>query len=255
MWDLPSLSSLFTIRCQDHEDLKMKKLTAVSSSIKRLTMDSFVFSFDKLVHILKHTPQLQHLAARLICTSAAASIKILRLGLSSLHLSYDSNSTEALIALFKKMPNLRRLKLDLSLCLSGDELKRIIVSHLPKLECFDLKMNFNMELPSKRVASANGLLTTFQSPFWPIEKQWLFRCSWSSEKTIDEMTSWTISYPFEIYRVDKHRRSKTMLPENHPSHSSALRVSRLCLGHNTYTRSLPSVCSFINMGYLGIVLP
>ena len=254
MWDLPSLTS-FTIRCQDPEDLKIKKFTSVSSSIKRLTMDSFVFSFDKLVHILKHTPQLQHLAARLICTSAAASMKIPRLCLSSLHLSYDSNSTEALIALFKKMPHLRRLKLDLNLCLSGDELKRIIVSHLPKLECFDLKMNFQVELRSKREATANRLMAMFQTPFWLIEKQWFFRCSWSSEETIDEMTLWTTSYPFDIYRVDKHRRSKSMLPANHPSQSSALRVNRLCFGHNPSTRSLPSICSFINMGYLGIVLP
>ena len=166
--------------------------------------------------------------------------------------SYNSTSSNLLIAPFRQTPGLRRLKLHLELFLSGNQLQKIIVTHLPKLECFNFKMNFQVELRAKGAVTVDQILNTFQSPFWREEHQWFVRCEPSKEQTHLMRVS-TIAYLFDKYVRDKHLRSKSTLPKGHLSQSSTIRTGNLCF-RNPLGPLRPNVYSFTNVRHLGMDL-
>ena len=96
-----------------------------------------VLALDALVHILQHTPELQHLQVKTVVSDKTTTIDISRLRLTSLHLTYSSNFGEDLIALFQQMSALRHIPLKTySLHFSERDLERFIVAQLPELERF-----------------------------------------------------------------------------------------------------------------------
>lgn len=131
------------------------------SSVSRTVLAS-----DALVHILQHTSELQHLQVKTVVSDKTTTVDIPRLRLTSLHLIYFSNSGEDLIALFRQMPALRRIQLNIySLYFSDRELEKFIVAHLLQLERFQLNMEFRALADTKREKVVDQLLTTFQSSF------------------------------------------------------------------------------------------
>jgi hypothetical protein len=199
---------------------------------------------DELVHIFKHTPELQHLAVSIQVRGYGEAIDIPPLHLTSLNLSYHSNSTDLLIALFRQMPALRRIKLEINLLVIGSRWEELIVTHLPQLECFQLKMEFGALPDTNREETVDKLLATFQSLFWTKEHQWFVRCDWCFCVINQTIRLSTISYPFHDYVVYKYLRSKSTLPENHPFQSSAIHVRNLHFLHDPSTATQPYICSF-----------
>ena len=194
IWSLPSLKSYTGCFTTFSDESQIQALTEVSSSIERLALIATTHRLDTLAHILRHTPELRHLTVTIYHEADTEPIAIPRLRLRSLHLSYKSESTEDLIALFRQMPNLRRMKLNTeNLSISGREFEKIVVTYLPTLECFQLNMNFRAPPGTNRAEVADEPLSTFQSSFWTEEKKWFVRREWSSDEHQYYMRLSTIS--------------------------------------------------------------
>ena len=256
IWTLPSLKSYTGCRDPFAHRSETLMLTDISSSIERLVLNNFRIPFNSLVFILKHTPHLQHLQAHTIARYGRKTLDIPPLRLTSMRLSYDSTSIEDLIALLRQMPRLRRIILDIgNLFVSGCELEWIIVTHLPQLECFQFKMEFQPPPGCTSKISAEQIIRTFQSSFWTEKHAWFFRCEWSADERFDDMILSTISYPFHSFTVKKHRRSKSTLPERHSSLYSALRVENLSFRPDYLTTPQPYIGSFSHVHFLEMCFP
>ena len=255
IWKLPTLKSC-TIGLKCFDESEFLKLSTVSRSIKRLTLNGAALQLDALVNIFRHTPELKHLQVGLVGGHNRPTVHNLLLCLTSMHLSYDSNSTEALIALFQQMPNLCRIKLDINrIYINGRAFEEIIDTYLPQLERFQFRSEFQALYLFGQEATANQILATFQSSFWTERKQWFVRIFWSDHKERNEMRLSTISYPFDGYVVDKYLRSKSTLPDHHPSLSSALRVTKLHYFDDPSTPSCPFISSFRDVRHLTMIIP
>ena len=226
-------------------------LIDVSSSIKRLSLADSTLSFDALVRLLKHTPALQHLKVKTLVPYDREVMDIPPLHLISLHLFYDSESTEDLIALLRQMPKLRRLQLDTEdLYISGSELKRIIVTHLLQVDSFQLNMNFQAPPGADREEIVSQSLATFQSPFWTTEHQWFMRCEWSLDEYRREIRLSTTSYPFDEYVVENYEQSMSILPGHHLPLSTTVHVPSIHHLADPSAPSRPPICSFSHVRHL-----
>lgn len=254
IWKLPTLKSC-TIGLQCFDESEFLKLTTVSRSIKRLTLNGAALQLDALVNIFRHTPELKHLQVGFVGSHNRPTVDSLLLFLTSMHLSYNSNSAAALVALFRQMPNLRRMKLDINrIYVDGRVLEKIIDTHLPQLECFQLKMEFQALYSVTREQVADLILGEFQSSFYT-KRKWFVRLEWSDDETNHLMRLSTISYPFHEYLVHRSLRSKSTLPQHHPPLSSAVRVTNLHYFDDPSTPSQPFISSFRRVRHLTLMIP
>ena len=91
-----------------------------------------------------------------------------------------------------KTPNLRHLIVRSSdLHLNGQQWEAIINTHLPQLNIFQFKMNYNCHT-FDREQEMDELLNSFRNQFWLEDHRWYVRCD-----LVPVGTSWNI----EIYTI------------------------------------------------------
>ena len=255
IWSLSSLKSYTAPFTTIFNEPLIEELTNVSSSIERLALTDTKLKLHAVVHILHHTPELRQLILSMYQGARLATIDTPSQHLISLNLNYSGESTEALIALFRQMPTLRRVKLDIfDLYVSGRELEKTVVTYLPRLEYFQLNMQFQPLRSDNWEEVADKALSTFQSSFWTEEKKWFVRREWSSDEHQYYMRLSTISYSLDEYMVENYDQSKSTLTEHQPPLSSAVRVTNLrCFDCNS-NPSRPLTRSFSHVRHIATAI-
>ena len=138
IWQLPKLHKC-NLRGTILYQRPLIGLTVISSSIESLQIHGFFFMSSDLVHLIEHTPCLQHLSISIHCTllvqvSLPHSLMLTRLNLCV------QRSFGVFVNLLQNSPCLSHLILDLEdRFLNGYEWETIILEHVPRLKIFRLR--------------------------------------------------------------------------------------------------------------------
>ena len=134
--------------------------------------------------------------------------------------------------------------------LNGNDWERIIGRHLPKLEKFQLKVQYECWTCGTKEKQVDALIQSYTSPFWIHERRWFVRCEWNVHPSSPYFCIYTLPCTFSRYSIQHHRLVSRSTAPTEPDYWFPHRT------HETQFRS-PSHCSafFCNVPHLSVVLP
>jgi hypothetical protein len=83
--------------------------------------------------------------------------------------------------------------------LNGIHWEQIIVSHLPKLGTFQLKMQYEYWTREKKDVAVHALIQSFGTHYWIHERRWFVRCEWNVDPSSPYFCLYTLPSTFTQY--------------------------------------------------------
>ncbi|CAF1379685.1 unnamed protein product [Adineta ricciae] len=282
IWQLPKI-----IRCHIgisfSTKTSFKEPTVTSSSLKHLTIRSVNVHCAALAELIKKTPDLEYLSIEINEHFIGHNLQYQFESLISLKL-YARDASFGMGTLLKCTPNLRHLvieskdtyigninnwlwnrlnvdpgqytRLTFPFSINGCQWEKIIISHLPKLKTFQLKIKHQCWTHSIKDNEVDTLLQSFNTPFWITERQWFVRCEWVMDQFSPYFCLYTLPYSFERYDIlHPEIRSKSTCPNetDYWSYNNVRQLQYYCGSLNPC--SMIDRIQFRNICYLSLELP
>ncbi|CAF4072136.1 unnamed protein product, partial [Rotaria sp. Silwood1] len=117
----------------------------------------------------------------------------------------EVNSQRLMINLFKLLPNVNYLKIEIwSLNIDGYQWKEIIINYLPKLNVLQFMINSNLDDSIDNKTDEEKIdqyLETYRTPFWIEDHQWFIRCHWKRWKNNISIRVYSLPYAFNNFPI------------------------------------------------------
>jgi hypothetical protein len=186
----------------------------ISSTIKYLFLEGFLYNSNELHQLLEHTINLEHLRIDVDhnydygqISSVISSIKKFQI---FIHYSpYITNN------LLQYMTNLTHLTIELAhVVLDGFQWETIIENYLPNLKIFHFKMEYSLRENNEKEKEIELLLNSFRSQFWINKHQWYIQCHWYSSCKSLKAYFYTLPYYFEDFIINDDIQFRSTCPNN-----------------------------------------
>ncbi|CAF1203626.1 unnamed protein product [Rotaria sordida] len=253
IWNLPKL-----IYCQiDHRfpyELKFTNNTIVSSSIENLFVENFNFNLNDLSKLFRCTPSLRQFDATITSHSEYERLQIIPSAIISSKLSFR-NALHSMIHLFQNLSNLCHLTIKTQrMYLNGYEWQKIILNYLPKIQVFQLKMDWKFSYTKNIEEQLNQLLDSFRTSFWLEEHQWFVQCDWFMLGISNFVTLYTLPYAFNDFSLANKCWSKSTA-SNDEFYDHVKILTLINIRTNLFTDSFLTSDDFQNILHLKLSLP
>lgn len=185
-------------------EISLSLLTENLSSIHELSIENSILSFDYLISIFKHTPNLQNLNIKLQDTQLFSRnfSKLTKLKLS---FQGEFNSLKSLLF---NLPNLSKLILHLEhIYIDGYQWEDIIKNSLLKLEIFRLLMFYQYNAEENFI---DELFQSFQTKFWIDEHHWYIQ--YDQNTNDHSFYLYTLPYSFKKFITYSTDLSRSTYP-------------------------------------------
>ena len=257
IWSLPKLRYC-SIDYQVSPKFWLSKISIVSDTIQRLSIEKITCTLQDLRHLFQHTPRLEYLCTTIIHCAKEELISPISTMIRSLDLTLESSSKAMLVQVFCLMPNLVSLALrSVGLCVSGRRWKKLFRNYLPHLKNFRLRMYFAYRLYRDIDEQMTKLIETYRTPFWIEEHQWHIQCYCIPFGRYQHGILYTLPYSFDTYIYHHATKSISTCPNSNCEHSYG-RVTHLQCRNNepTVTDTFPQrPMRFSNLRHLRLTLP
>jgi hypothetical protein len=226
VWYLPKLVYCnlgFNYQGEEH----FESPSEISSSIKYVSIRGIQFDFDQINRLLEQTPNLRYLAAHNTCLTDDIDSTSIVSSLITLNLSFMTMNENSITNFLQNMLNLRHLAVDIyGVCVNGYQWENIIQSYLPNLKIFRLREQIPILDQNQGDQELDALLTSFQSQFWLVQRQWFIRCDWNMTGTYSFISLYTLPYSFSDFAINCVLQSRSTCTQNN-SDESYHRVRKL----------------------------
>jgi hypothetical protein len=251
IWSLVKLTHFFF----DSYENNFPCPSVTSTSLEHLTVRNGTCSLSELVRLCRYTPRLRYLCVDINDTDDDQQLCSPILSITTFKFSIES-SENGLQNLLQNMQNLCNLTVETwDIDTNGYQWEQTIVTHLPKLKIFRLKMRVLFRNKENRENEFNELLDSFRTRFWVIEHQWFVRCHWHSQSGIDFMYLYTLPYTLASFFANNScilSKSTCPIENDHWSYDS---VTSLRYEYSVFASSIMSQVRFSNIRYLTLSLP
>lgn len=205
---------------------QFETLSGTFTSLQQLVMNSTLADSETLLGIATTMPCLRHLAMKINEGIGRGNLSCKLESLVSFKLHAD-NAMFAVEQILECMPNLQNLAVESyntyrgDICnglrdgleskytdhpmyprncyfqhLDGNDWERIIGRHLPKLENFQLKVQYECWKREKNDKQVDALIQSYTSPFWIHERRWFVRCEWNVDPRSSYFCIYTLPCTF-----------------------------------------------------------
>ena len=184
--------------------------TVISSSITHLYISLLSDGSFDFTHVYECTPNLLHFCIGFHTFCPRVFLKSPALSITSLDLLLRECLFD-LVEMFKFVPNLRRLKIEMNNFILGSDWEFIIPNFLPNLKIFQLHICILFEKVETIEEVADKVLDTFRTPFWINEHKWFVACAWESVRK--NFFFYTLPYAMDTFVMSDVKIIKSTCPE------------------------------------------
>jgi hypothetical protein len=200
IWSLPKLTHCHLgLTFADENYFISTKV--VSLSLKHLFIPNLLCRLNEMARLFNNTPNLWYFCVRVNATNELEQLSSSALSIKTLKLSWNGGPG-FMTNLLKSVPNLSRLTV-VTTCINinGHQLEQIIITHLPKLKVFRLKMDIDLDLRFWTEEEFHRLFNTFTTSFWIDKRKWFVRCDCYPQKTRSALCLYTLPYAFDTFHI------------------------------------------------------
>ncbi|CAF2718728.1 unnamed protein product [Rotaria sp. Silwood2] len=211
IWSLAKLN-YFYLNYNSSSKIWLNKISIISLSIQKISIEYITCTLRDLSHLFKHTPFLQYLNTTIHFNFEDEQMPIITSSITSLKLTFES-SVPVMINLFQMMPNLYSLTLKtMDIYLNGNKWKKILMKYLTKLKKFRLRMYFEFSHHKNVDEQLNKLIDTYKNSFWIEKHQWFIQCDCIPFGTYHHGILYTLPYTFDTFVCYDITKSKYTCP-------------------------------------------
>lgn len=254
IWSLAKLTHCY-LDIQYLYSTWLVEMSAISNSMKYLSIRNVPYSDKSLVHLMKHTPNLRRLEIGSISQYTDQSVRSVVQSLISLSTNVEY-MVHSVYNLFQQMSNLRYLKLEVNkMHLDGYVFEEILRQYLPNIKVLRFKMLVEFSVLEDIEDQVDGLIHSYQSDYWIKQLKLIVRCDWHPADVMQTGLLYTVPYAFGIFSYTDGTQSKSSDNSNEIFYNSSEIVHFSQNKKDLSTISTLSPVRFCNVHYLKIKIP